>query len=176
MEQHDFTPSQPTIRDLTLEDLPLLQELLAQRWGSASVTSRGRLIDVTQCPGLIAEVDGAWVGYCAFEPLGRDCQLVAIESLQLGAGTGTALLAWLVRWCLERDMTRLWLVTTNDNTDALRWYQRRGFVLVGAHPGAVTEARAELKPTIPLEGEHGIEIRDELELELPPDRWPAMGA
>ena len=71
---------------------------------------------------------------------------------------------------------RLWLVTTNDNTDALRWYQRRGFVLVGAHPGAVTEARAELKPTIPLEGEHGIEIRDELELELPPDRWPAIVA
>jgi hypothetical protein len=31
--------------------------------------------------------------------------------------------------------------------------------------GAVTEARARLKPEIPLTGDHDIEIRDEIELE-----------
>jgi hypothetical protein len=53
---------------------------------------------------------------------------------------------------------------TNDNTTALRFYQRRGFDLVAVHRGAVTRARAELKRT-PLEVD-GIPIRPEIELEI----------
>jgi hypothetical protein len=59
----------------------------------------------------------------------------------------------------------VWLVTTNDNLDALRFYQRRGLRLVAVHAGAVDEAR-RLKPEIARVGEYGIPIRDEIELEL----------
>lgn len=62
--------------------------------------------------------------------------------------------------------TRLWLVTTNDNLDALRFYQRRGFRLSRLRPGAVDLSRQTLKPEIPEVGTFGIAIRDELELEL----------
>jgi ribosomal protein S18 acetylase RimI-like enzyme len=61
---------------------------------------------------------------------------------------------------------RLWLVTTNDNTAALRFYQKRGFVIAGVHRNAIVEAR-RLKPEIPLVGRNGIAIRDEIELEQP---------
>ena len=61
---------------------------------------------------------------------------------------------------------RLWLITTNDNVDALRFYQRRGFRLVRVHAGAVDRSRAALKPGIPEAGDHGIPLRDELELEM----------
>ena len=57
------------------------------------------------------------------------------------------------------------LTTTNDNLDALRFYQRRGFRLQALRPGAVDAARA-YKPTISAVGEHGIPIRDELDLTL----------
>jgi hypothetical protein len=56
-------------------------------------------------------------------------------------------------------------MTTNDNLRALRFYQRRGLRLAALYPGAVEESR-RLKPSIPLIGENGIPIRDELELEL----------
>ena len=56
-------------------------------------------------------------------------------------------------------------MTSNDNLDALRFYQRRGMRIVAVHRGAVDEAR-EVRPSIPLVGEHGIEIHDELELEM----------
>jgi hypothetical protein len=36
--------------------------------------------------------------------------------------------------------TRLSLITTNDNLDALRFCQRRGFRVAALHPGAVDEA------------------------------------
>ena len=60
---------------------------------------------------------------------------------------------------------RLWVLTTNDNVDALRFYQRRGFRLTGLHACAVDRARTQLKPEIPPEGEYGIPLRDELVLE-----------
>ena len=48
---------------------------------------------------------------------------------------------------------------------ALGFYQKRGFRLVAVHPGAVNESR-KLKPEIPLIGNDGIPIRDEIELEI----------
>jgi hypothetical protein len=56
------------------------------------------------------------------------------------------------------------VVTTNDNVDALRFYQRRGFRLDALRPGAVDEARRARKSEIPAIGEHGIALRDEIEL------------
>lgn len=61
---------------------------------------------------------------------------------------------------------RLWLITTNDNLNALRFYQRRGWRLVAVHAGAVDEAR-KVKPQISVIGEDGIPIHDEIELEFP---------
>ena len=61
---------------------------------------------------------------------------------------------------------RLWLVTTNDNLDALRFYQRRGWRLSAVYPGSVVESR-KIKPSIPEIGAYGIPIRDEIELEYP---------
>jgi hypothetical protein len=62
---------------------------------------------------------------------------------------------------------RLWLITTNDNSRAQRFYERVGFRLVGVHQGAVERSR-ELKPEIPLVSADGTPIRDELEYEFRP--------
>jgi hypothetical protein len=61
-------------------------------------------------------------------------------------------------------MKVLRVTTTNDNLNALRFYQRRGFRMTEIRPGAVDKARY-LKPSIPLAGEFGIPIHDEIELE-----------
>jgi hypothetical protein len=66
---------------------------------------------------------------------------------------------------IKQSCRRVWLITTNDNLNALRFYQRRGMRPVAVHRGAVDEAR-RIKPTVSLTGDHGIPIRDELEFEL----------
>jgi hypothetical protein len=68
----------------------------------------------------------------------------------------------------RQGCARLWVITTNDNVDALRFYQRRGFCLAAVHRGAVDRSRASLKPEIPAVGAYGIPLRDEIELERPP--------
>jgi hypothetical protein len=57
------------------------------------------------------------------------------------------------------------VVTTNDNLHALRFYQRRGFVLAEVRLNAVAHSRL-LKPQIPLLGADDIPLRDEIELVL----------
>jgi hypothetical protein len=47
----------------------------------------------------------------------------------------------------------------------LRFYQRRGFRLAALRPGAVDETR-RAKPSLPLTGDYGIPIHDEIDLTL----------
>jgi len=79
-------------------------------------------------------------------------------------GAGSVLLAAATEVARKAGARRLWLITTNDNLDALALYQRRGFRLVAVRAGAVDRARL-LKPSIPEVGEHGIPMHDELVLE-----------
>jgi hypothetical protein len=58
----------------------------------------------------------------------------------------------------------MWLVTTNNNADAIAFYQALGWQQVAVHAGAVDRAR-HLKPEIPALDERGRPIRDEIEFE-----------
>jgi ribosomal protein S18 acetylase RimI-like enzyme len=60
---------------------------------------------------------------------------------------------------------RLWLITTNDNTPAIRFYQRQGMRVVAVHHNAIVDAR-RIKPEIPEFGVDGQPICDEIEFEI----------
>ena len=137
---------------------------MEEEFGGALQARRGELIDVLSLPGFVAEKDGRPVGILTYRRDGHECELAVIMALERHGGVGTALLDALLAAVLECDRIRV--VTTNDNLDALRFYQRRGFRLVALRPGAVDEARERLKPQIGTVGELGIPLRDELELEL----------
>jgi GNAT superfamily N-acetyltransferase len=105
------------------------------------------------------------VGLATFRLEGDECELVSLDALAQWRGIGSALLAAVAEEATARGSRRLWLITTNDNIDAIRFYLRRGLRLVAVHLAAIDEAR-KLKPSIPLVGENGIPIHDELEFEL----------
>ena len=133
-----------------------------ERNHSLRVARLGRLEDTLAHPSFMAVEDGRVVGVATYVPAGESCELLTLHAEPPGRGVGTALIETVIA---ETGCRRLWLITTNDNTDALRFYQRRGFRLAELHPGAVDRARATLKPEIPVIGDHGIPIRDELVLE-----------
>jgi GNAT superfamily N-acetyltransferase len=123
------------------------------------------LLDALALPGFIATLDGVSAGLLTYRDASPEWELFCIVAAAPGSGVGTALVKELVNAAKDRGIARIWLVTTNDNQRALRFYQRRGFRLCGLTPDAVHASR-RLKPTIPLIGQDGIPIRDELELEL----------
>lgn len=154
------------IRSAEPGDREEIARLLRELWGSEVTISRGRAHDASRLPALLAIVNGQTAGLATFAIEGDRCELVTLDALTRGHGIGTALLDAVAREARDHGCSRLWLITSNDNLDALRFYQRRGLRLVAVHHGAIDAARA-LKPSIPLVGEHGIPIHDELELELP---------
>ena len=155
------------IRPIRLEERGELDRVIVKRWGSPYVVSRCSLHRVSELPCLLATDGDRWLGVAAYRFAAGACELVLLEAFERGHGTGTALLDAVVEQARAAGARRLWLVTTNDNVDALRFYQRRGLRLVRLWPDAVTQARKLLKPEIPLVGDHGISIRDELELDCP---------
>lgn len=152
------------IRPYRDSDRVWAERLVTEELGGPLQARRGELIDVLGLPGLVAERDGRPLGLLTYRREDGDCELAFIGAVERQHGVGTALVDALRREVPDCD--RIWLVTTNDNLEALRFYQRRGFVLSALRPGAVDEARRRLKPEISAVGAFGIPIRDELELEL----------
>ena len=153
-----------TVRPLREGDREWVRETLRELWGE-TVVSRGAVHDPTALPGFVAEEGGERVGLLTYRVDGADCEVVTIDAFPEGVGAGTALLDAAARAARDAGCGRVWLITTNDNLRALRFYQRRGFRLVAVHPDALERSR-ELKPSIPEIGLDGIPLRDELELEL----------
>jgi N-acetylglutamate synthase-like GNAT family acetyltransferase len=152
------------VRAATALDDPAMAAFLADQ-DSSMVARQGRLEDVSAAPKLVVEHDGAIVGVLSYLVVGSDCEVLTLHATRQWSGIGTALLAAVEQVALDLGSRRLWLVTTNDNTDALRFYQRRGFRLLRVDPGAVDRSRTSLKPSIPEVGLYGIRLRDELVLE-----------
>jgi GNAT superfamily N-acetyltransferase len=154
------------IRPKLPSDTAWARTMLAEHWGSPMVASTSGFHDAALLDGLVAEIDGSTAGLLTYRVVGDDCEIVTINSLAPGQGVGTALLNAVAEVARARGCRRLWVLTSNDNLPALRFYQRHGMSLAALHRDAATEWRRIIKPQIPEVGLDGIPIRDALELEL----------
>ncbi len=155
-----------SVRPVGEADREWMPAFVHERWGAELVVAHGAVYVPHRLPGFVAEDEsGAIAGLATYSIEGRSCELVTLDATPAGRGVGTALLQAVVNAATAEECTRLWLVTTNDNLDALAFYQKRGLRLVAVHPGALAVSR-RLKPSIPLVAPNGIPIRDELELEM----------
>ncbi len=158
-------------------DGPSIDAMFAATWGEPRVAARGRLYDLRTLPALVAIGSGydsggtheagepprQIVGVLTYEIDGDAIEVVSIEAVPPHQGIGTALLAAAADLGKAEGLVRLILVTTNDNIDAFRFYQRRGLHILEIRPDGVARSR-EVKPSIPLIGSYGIPMRDEIVL------------
>jgi GNAT superfamily N-acetyltransferase len=154
-------PSDRTVRDCGPADRDWIRQVLEEHWGGTTMMIRDREFDCLSLPALTTFNREGILIYRPSEPV----EIILIEALTTGSGVGAALLDALVQQLQVAKKTAVRVTTTNDNTDALCFYQKRGFRLVELRVGAVDRAR-HLKASIPLTGARGIAIHDELELEL----------
>lgn len=167
----DMQPSanEIRVRPLTEEDEAWVSQYIDYRWGSKRMVAHGQLYIPHTLPGFVAlrgeSGQEERVGLITYHLEDDACEIVTLDSDLPGQGVGTALVRTVRQFARDEGCRRLWLVTTNDNMNALRFYQKRGFTLAALRPNAMERAR-ELKPEIPLVGNDGIPLRDEIELEM----------
>ena len=149
------------IRAIEEADRPAVTRLLTDRWASPDILIEGVMIDASALPGFLAEDNGDLVGLVTLIKRETEWEILTLDSLSRWAGTGTQLLDAVVQDARRQGLTRLMVRTSNDNLDAFRFYQRRGFRLERVVPGVI-DAERRLKPEIPIIGEYGIPLHDEI--------------
>ncbi len=139
---------------------------IVRGWGADFIVSRGRKVYPTEIEGFYAiDENQRRVGLVTFEIIGDQCEVVTLDAFKKFSGVGTALINKVREIAHQRGCARLWLITTNDNLEAIRFYQRRGFMIAAVHVNAAADSR-KMKPTIPTIGQYGIPLRDEIEFEM----------
>ena len=154
-----------TILPINASDHEWVAQFMHEQWGSDKAISRGVVHYPQNLPGFVALYKGEKVGLVTYNIVEGSCEIVTLNSTLPSSGVGTALIEAVWDIAIKSGCKRLWLITTNDNLNALRFYQKRGFVLVAVHRNALEQSR-KLKPEISLIGNDGIPLRDEIELEI----------
>jgi len=152
------------IKPIGEHDLDTVREILTRFWHDTLVVVHNNVYELTKQAGLKAMRNGRFVGCLHYLVSGQDCEIISLISLEERQGIGTALLAAVEAIARDQHCKKLTLITTNDNLNALGFYQRKGFQLAALYPGQVDVSR-KIKPSIPHIGEHNIPLRDELKLE-----------
>jgi len=138
---------------------------MLESWGSDVVVLQGRLYYPVELPAFIAEQNKERMGFVTYVLEDGTCEIISLNSLQPGLGIGTLLLDAVKKIALKNNCTEMKLFTTNDNTTALRFYQKYGFYLEELIKNGVASDRT-IKPEIPLKADNDIPIRDYLFLKM----------
>jgi len=142
-----------------------IDAFIVQQWYSLQMVVHGESIDLGTADGWYASESDEIIGLLTYRIVDDEMEILSLDSLQEHQGIGTALLQKAVAKAKDSLCSRIWLITTNDNLQALRFYQKREFELVCIYRNAVDEARKK-KPSIPFLGMDGIPLKHEMELQM----------
>ena len=153
------------IRPIGNDDVAWVCKFSLREFNATRVVSRGVLHQVDLLPGFVALLNNVPSGLLTYRVAHGEMEVVTLNAAVLGQGLGSRLLEAARSQAAALGCRRLWLITTNDNTPAILFYQRQGLRLAAVHHNAVVESR-RIKPEIPEFGVGGQPIRDEVEFEL----------
>ena len=152
------------ILEITNESRERVNDFLIANWYSTDMSVRGKIIDGTKLDGFIIEEKNEIIGLITYMFYDNICEIISLDSKRENMGIGSMLLNKLEKFAKEKNATKMRLVTTNDNLRAQHFYQKRGYHITKVYENAMDEVR-KLKPDLPLIGENGIPLRDEIEFE-----------
>jgi len=134
-------------------------------WGSDIIITRGKPHKAEDLDGILACEDRKIIGLGLYYIKGNNCELVLLETFLKNKGIGTIIIEKIKKIAKLNNCNRLWLVTSNDNIDSIKFYQRKGFNIANIYINVMDEYR-KIKPEIPFIGNYEIPIRDEIVLEI----------
>jgi len=153
------------IRSTRSIDKDWVRKFISRHWDSEKIVSRGKIYYPHKLLGFIAFKDKKYLGLITYNVKKDSCEIISLNSVKKKKGIGMSLVKKVKAVAKKAGCRKLWLVTTNDNIDALLFWQRIGFNFQTVYPNAIAISR-KLKPEIPHVGNYGIPIRDEIKLEF----------
>ncbi|MEJ2252083.1 MAG: GNAT family N-acetyltransferase [Candidatus Lokiarchaeota archaeon] len=156
--------AQISIKDIQQDDHDWIKVLLIKEWSSVKVVTQGRVYYADNLPGFIAIYQNQKVGLLTYNLHKDILEIVTLNSIINNIGIGTKLLKHIINFAKSKKIKSIEVTTTNDNINALCFYQIRGFWIKKVNVNVIKEYK-KLKPEIPLKGYKDIPLRDEIVLE-----------
>lgn len=151
--------------DIAKNNRDMVNLFLGEHWGSTDMVIRGEMIDMTRINGIVAYDNDIIAGLITYLIRGKECEITSLDSVTQGIGIGTELINQVIKLAQDNQCVKIKLITTNDNINAIRFYQKRGFDITHFYKNAIEKSR-QLKPSIPMIGNFGIPLKHEIEFEL----------
>ncbi|WP_019743658.1 GNAT family N-acetyltransferase [Bacillus altitudinis] len=155
----ELTVTQPISKDFSW-----LTCFFNEHWGGTTMVSKGTTYNVLNENIMLAKRGDSIVGILVYKIFKEEAEILTLEALEKYHGVGSKLLFELEQHLKTQNIHSINLITSNDNLNAIRFYQRKGYSFKNIYIGAIDKARM-LKPTIPSIGNYGIHVKDELEFE-----------
>ncbi len=149
-----------------IDDKAILARFLTQKWGHDGVVVMGKVWSSKDL-NIVAAYDETeqMLAIAGWVIKGDTLLLASIDSIFERKGVASVLIDAIVEHARSLGAKRVRAVVTNDNFEAMRFYQRRNFRFTALYVNAADAYRAIFQDT-PKTGYYGIPIRDTLELEL----------
>lgn len=134
-------------------------------WFTTDMAVRGEIVDMTKLDGFVVYDKETIIGLITYKIKGNECEIMSLDSLKENQGIGTALVNKVIEIAREKKCRKIELITTNDNINAIGFYQKRGFEMSNLYCNALEISR-KLKPSIPLMGNFNIPLKHEIEFKM----------
>jgi GNAT superfamily N-acetyltransferase len=154
-----------TIRPLNDNDHEWVKQFIMWHWGAEIIVLHGAMYRAETLSGFAAICNDEIAGLVTYQIQDDACEIITLDSLEVGIGIGTALIAAVKTRARQAGCKRLRLSTTDDNLTARHFYQKRGFARAVLHHNAL-EPSHQIKPELPRAGNDGIPRHEEIELEM----------
>jgi len=153
------------IRSISPQNRQQINYFISSHWFSTNMVVRGKIVDMTILDGFAIYENETIIGLITYKINDNECEIMSIDSLKENQGIGTGLVNKVIQIATKVKCTKIKLITTNDNINAIRFYQKRGFDMVRIYHNALEIAR-KIKPSIPVVGKFNIPLKHEIEFEM----------
>lgn len=153
------------IKIISSENRQQINEFIISHWFTTDMVIRGNIFDMTILDGYATYENEEVIGLITYKFEDNECEIMSLDSLKEKQGIGTALLNKVIEIAKVKGCTKVKLITTNDNINAIKFYQKRGFDMAKLYHNAVDTSR-KLKPSIPLLGDFDIPLKHEIEFKM----------
>ena len=142
-----------------------INSFISEHWATTEMIIRGTVIDMTKMQGIVTYNHNEIFGLVTYYIKDFVCEITSLDSLSEHKGIGTELVNRVVAAARMSHCKKVIAVTTNDNINAIRFYQKRDFDMARFYHNALEVSR-KMKPEIPLIGDNNIPLRHEIEFEF----------
>ncbi|MBD8033107.1 MULTISPECIES: GNAT family N-acetyltransferase [Solibacillus] len=152
-----------SVKEINEENREKVVSFFREHWGSSEMVISSGVYQCDKLAGFIFEENNQIIGLVTYviKNYENEIEIISLDSLSEGKGIGSALIQKVESIAKQKRIEIVSLVTTNDNLNALKFYQKRGYRIISIISDAVNNAR-KIKPSIPLIGNEGIPLKDEL--------------